>query len=606
MRHSIINIRSATLHIIIIFILTFLAYSNTFNGEFLFDDIGYIVGNPIIRGFKYFGDASLLNTDITDKPMIYIYKVRYVTLFTFALNYKIHGLNSIGYHAVNFYIHISNTILVYCLVLLLFKTPSFINSNASNGLSKEIIAFSLALLYALHPVQTEAVSYISQRFTSLAAFFYFLAVIAYMKFRLSCNSTTWYFAAIAVSLLAVRTKENISTLPLTITLIEIMFFSIYLKQINTKTIIRLLPFYLIISVIPIISLGSKLFLSFGRILTIGNPKKIPIIHYLYTQFYAQVTYLRLLIFPVNQNADYFQPLFTSILDYRVLGSLLILIVLFLFAIYLCVVKIKVSEGKFYYRIAAFGIFWYFITMLVESSLIVMNDAIVEHRIYLPSFGFFLTLVFIIHIIKYSYLNFITDNNYMVLLIMTALLLTVLTYNRNKVWRDSTVFYEDITKKSPHNYRALTGLANSYIKNKLYDNAIDVLHNAITIKPSYIPAYLSLHKAYFNQKNYTNAIKALQYINKYDYKHLEAHDNLAFSYSQTGQFDKALTEYRILLRYHSNNSVVHNNYGNYFFIQRHFKEAASEYRMAIFLDPNNTTARNNLDNVLKYLAKYDIH
>ncbi|MBF0467137.1 MAG: tetratricopeptide repeat protein [Nitrospirae bacterium] len=583
MRPAIIYNQPTLKHIIIIFFLTFMAYLNSFNGGFVFDDTYYVVENPFIRDFNYFGDTSLVKDVVinrnTDAPLKYSFKARQVVHFTFALNYKIHGLNVAGYHAVNFYIHVFNALLVYWIVLLLFETPLFVNSHDGNtryGLSKDSIAFSVALLYAVHPVQTEAVSFISQRFTSLAAFFYFLSVVSYMKWRLSGNSSKRYaycFVAIAAAMLAVKTKENTFTLPLSLTLIEIIFFSPFVQRKYNKTILHLLPFYFIVSVIPINTMGSKLFLfDFGGAINIGNPYEISALHYLYTQFYAVVVYLRLLIFPVNQNADYYQPVFTTILNYKVLGSLLLLILLLLFAIYLCFVKTRKTEDRFYYRVAAFGILWFFITMLVESSFIVLNDMIVEHRIYLPSFGFFLTVVFIFVIMKSRYPYMLTDNKYAILLIVTALLLTALTYNRNKVWRDSKAFYEDIIKKSPLNYRAQGGLATYHMNNGMYDKAYEAFQNVI----------------------------------RYDFKNFGAHNNLSLLYLQTRQFDKALIECRLLLRYYGTNSDVFNRYGNYFFLQKRFDEAVKQYRKALSLDPNNARARENLYATLNILAKQGSH
>lgn len=615
MRHDIINIESAPGHVIVIFILTFLAYSNTFNGEFVFDDTKYIVENPIIRDFKYFVDSSLVqnttfSNDIFDNKYIkYSYRVRRAAFFTFALNYNIHGLNVAGYHAVNFYIHVFNALLVYWLILLLFETQLFVdsrNGNINYGLSKHSIAFSVALLYAVHPVQTETVSYISQRFTSLVAFFYFLSAIAYIKSRIcpiSAKGYAYYYGSIVAAVFAVITKENAATLPFALTLIEIIFFSPLLKQKLTKTILRLLPFYLIITVIPIQIKGSKLFLlTFDKALNVVNPKNIPVSHYLYTQFYALVVYLRLLIIPVNQNADYLQAVFTTILNYKVIGSLLILISILLFSVYLCFVKTKASEDRFYFRVAAFGIFWYFITIFVESSFFVLNDALVEHRVYLPSFGFFVTVVFLFAVVKSRYPNAITNNNYMLLLILTAMTLTIVAYNRNKVWSNCLTFAEDIINKSPHNYRFHTDIAASYIKIGSYNKAVDELNESIKIRPSYLKSYLELKKVFVAQGKDDYAIKALQNVFRYNFKHFEAHNGLAFLYTKNRQFDKALSEYRFLLRYHGTNAVVHNSYGNYFFVQKHFNEAATQYKRALLLNPTYSLARQNLDTTLNLIAE----
>ncbi|MBI4709845.1 MAG: hypothetical protein HY759_01860, partial [Nitrospirae bacterium] len=113
--------KNQLIHIILIFILGILAYSNTFNVPFHFDDASNIVENPIIKDLQYFSEPS----NAKAFPMYNTFKNRFIGFLTFALNYRLHGFDVTGYHAVNLAIHIINALLVYWLVLLTLRTAFF-------------------------------------------------------------------------------------------------------------------------------------------------------------------------------------------------------------------------------------------------------------------------------------------------------------------------------------------------------------------------------------------------------------------------------------------------------------------------------------------------
>jgi len=160
---------------LIIILLGFLVYSATFKVPFVLDDRHVIIENPAVRDLGYFMDPA----GISGK--------RFIGYLTFALNYKLHGLDVTGYHAFNLLVHLINALLVYLLVVFTFNTPWF----SGNGLkdmsgmrhSRNRIALFTALLFVSHPVQTQAVTYISQRFASLATMFYLLSLVMYIKWR---------------------------------------------------------------------------------------------------------------------------------------------------------------------------------------------------------------------------------------------------------------------------------------------------------------------------------------------------------------------------------------------------------------------------------------
>jgi hypothetical protein len=233
------------IHLALIALLGLLAYSNTFDVPFTFDDFENISENPIIKDFNHFIEPSTAGGYKKYAAL----KSRYMGYLTFALNYRAHGLDVRGYHAVNLAIHIVNALLVYWLVVLTFRTP-FMKDSQFRDYAGYIALFS-ALLFVAHPVQTQAVTYIVQRLASLATLFYLLAIALYVKCRLcgalSSRSAVLYALALISAVLAMKTKETAFTLPVMVALYEVLFFG----GSPRKRFLYVLPLVLTMLIIPL-------------------------------------------------------------------------------------------------------------------------------------------------------------------------------------------------------------------------------------------------------------------------------------------------------------------------------------------------------------------
>ena len=245
-------------HFLLIAVLAILVYSNTFNVPFLFDDNPNIVENPIVMDLKYFtqpSEAEIFSGTFQYKEFM----KRFIGYLSFALNYKAHGLDVRGYHITNLLIHIINGILLYSLVMLTFRTPWFSDSYLND--KSRVVALFSALLFVSHPVQTQAVTYIVQRFASLATMFYLMSLVFYVTWRLrtavrSSESGAWknhiiYIMSLVSAVLAMKTKETAFTLPLAIMLYEFLFFKGKVKM----RLLRLMPLILTMLIIPLTYFG---------------------------------------------------------------------------------------------------------------------------------------------------------------------------------------------------------------------------------------------------------------------------------------------------------------------------------------------------------------
>ena len=224
------------LGILIIFVSIFIIYSNTFHASWHMDDSPNIVNNRPLH-IDNLMPKTLWHTFFA-KPGHFGTLYRPVACFTFAVNWLIGWNNPFGYHLVNIGLHGLTAFLIYLVVVRLFQTPALIQQ--SERLNPHRVALLCALLWAMHPLQTQAVTYIVQRMAQLAAFFYLAAMLFYIKGRLTRNfKESWfYFGGCGLfGILGLMSKENAAMLPLTLMLVEICFFKQDYFKIKTRWLV---------------------------------------------------------------------------------------------------------------------------------------------------------------------------------------------------------------------------------------------------------------------------------------------------------------------------------------------------------------------------------
>ena len=634
-------------HVLIIAAVGLLVYSNTFKVPFVFDDAPNIVENPDIRSLNYFIDSlKLVNTNLFTQS-------RFIGYLTFALNYKFGGLNVTGYHIVNLIIHIFNAILVYYLVVLTFKTSFFkvsvVSASSSNQPDQSnlptfqpfnYLPLFVALLFVCHPIQTQAVTYIVQRFASLAALFYLLSLVLYIKFRIQDEKNqaseprlyairyTLYAFSLISAVLAMRTKEISFTLPFIIILYEFMFFREELK----KRLLYLGPIILLLFIIPLtflIATGSIASLKdIDQSVQAANFRNIPRWDYLLTQFRVIVTYIRLILLPVGQNLDYEYHIQSSLFNPQVLLSFLLLLLILCSGIYIAYLSYKKNNAEL--RLISFGIFWFFITLSVESSIIPISDVIFEHRLYLPATGFFITAVTALMVIKGKLQNkfYVSEKIIISSILIVLCVFSFAAYERNKIWQNSVKLWGDVLKKSPGNIRAHSHYGNALLESGLVDEAIRAYKNGIEIMPDYAQLHVNLGTAYLKQKQFKEAIdsfnraiklspdlfeayfdlgltytdyypdskeaiRALQTAVNLNPSSVTAHNKLGEALFKDGQIEKAISEFKTATEIKPYDEGSYNNLGVAFLNLRQFEKAAEEFEVAVKLNPNNSEAHYNL-------------
>lgn len=474
-----------TAHLALIVAIGFLAYINTFDAPFVFDDLDNIISNISIKNMAYIVFPSSVSDHLIYKDI----NNRYFAYASFALNYLAGGLNPLGYHLINIIIHILNGLAVYFLINLLFDTPFFQRSGRPEY--ARLAAFLSALLFIAHPVQTEAVVYISQRFTSLMTLFYLASIIFYLKFRLSVAAPRarlifYYGLSIMFAIMAMKTKENAFTLPISIAMIEFLFFDGRIMD----RVRLLLPMLLTMLIIPL-SLyrlritGSGFMESLSQIARSNT--ELSRLSYFYTELSVMTTYIRLIFLPYGLHLDYNYPISDSFFDTSTLLSFLLLAGIIILGYKLIKTSREKNPGL---RFISLGIFWFFITLSVESSFIPIADLIFEHRVYLPSTLLFAGIVTGV----FSFGEHLKADNLKfpaIPLIAVCLVLVVLTLNQNNKWRDEITLWTNTIEEEPMNMRAYTNLCAAYIAIDDNSKARRVCEKAIKLDPSYYGPYLNL-------------------------------------------------------------------------------------------------------------------
>jgi tetratricopeptide (TPR) repeat protein len=596
--------------VLLIVILSGLAYANSFSVPFILDDKAVIVHNPIVKDLKYFIEPSAAQN--FDKNLFeYItFKKRYVGYLTFALNYKVHGLDVTGYHIVNLLIHITNAALVYFLILLSFETP-YVRRSSVRDRSRHIAVIA-ALLFAIHPIQTQSVTYIWQRVASLASLFYLLSFFMYVKARLpyqSSNKTDmetatglsvrpmlYYLMSLVSAVLAMKTKEMAFTLPIAIALYEFMFLEGKLK----KRVLYLLPLFSTMLIIPfsLINIDRPLGELISSVSDVTRAQtEMSRLDYLFTQFTVIVTYLRLLVIPINQNLIYEYPIYRSFIDPDVFLSFIFLFSLFAVCLYLLY---RYRNTVTHVRLMAFGVFWFFITLSVESSVIPIMDPIFEHRMYLPSIGIFTSLCTVVFHGTERMKNMWGNSEKIVVsvLAVVVLVLSGTTYARNQVWKTEISIWEDVVKKSPGQGVAHNHLGNAYMEKGMFNEAVEQFSINVKLQPGNPDSNYNLGFAYQNAGALERAKQEYLIILQKNPDYIKAHVNIGIIYHTQGHIDKAAMHFRRAIELQPDSAKANYNLGLVFQSQGRMREAVKQYKIALRLHPDYSEAHNNLGAIYK--------
>jgi len=460
---------------LLIVLVSLAVYRNSFGFPFHFDTLEGLVGD---RHVEIFSNALHYGNIFRRIPYI-----------TFSLNYQIGGYDPLGWHLVNWGIHVLAALALYCLVLRLLTAPALKGRYAA---VTKPAALTAALIFAVHPVQTQAVTYIYQRTTLLAVLFYLSALALYACFR--AGRAFWaYPASVVVVFFSFFTKPLTATLPLMIVFYEIFFCA---KEDGLKRrCMFAAPFVLMTAVIPLMflyryraDLGPGLFRKAYPVPSAMTD--VAYWQYALTELNVFRTYLRLLVFPVNQAVDYGYPIVRSALEKPLWFSAALL-------------SAVASAGAYLwrkYRLLSFGIFWFFFVLLPEFTHV--RDPIFEHRLYLPMAGFSLFVAAAV----WGYVTGAKARFILAFLLVSALGWTA--YARNQVWKDGITLWRDVVRKRPENPRGYLNLASALDKAGRPEETVFLNQKVIELGPDVkrVMAYSNIGMVLIRKGEYEEGLR----------------------------------------------------------------------------------------------------
>ncbi len=450
--------RSHTGYLLLITLMGGIAYHNSFDVPFQFDDFPTIVENPLVRD----GSAG---------EIWQFFPQRWVVFESFALNYRLGGFDVTGYHLLNFLVHLANGFLVYALVLELLGL--FRARGPEDARWPSLAAAAGALLFVCHPLGTQAVTYIWQRCTSLAAMFFFLAMICHLR-SMRCPARRgrglWLAGGIASACLAMLTKQSAFVLPFVIFLME------WLRPRESPRLFRrrtwwIAPWAATVLLIPIltISMGDP------AIVHIRDSGELVPYEYFATQMHVLYRYASLIVLPLGLSLEHDVPVAHSLFEFgtflRFLGILLIVVL---------AVRIRRTRSA-----VSFALLFFFLAQATESSFLPLADVMFEHRAYLPMLSAsLLAACFVMRASLWveerrpGWFSVARTRLAMVLLTVPLVVATVL---RNEVWSSPLTLWRDAATKAPESFRAWDNLGTSCLDRGLFVEAEHAFTRASAIR-----------------------------------------------------------------------------------------------------------------------------
>jgi Flp pilus assembly protein TadD len=566
--------------IVLMVVIAFSIYAKTLTGDFIFDDHPNIRDNPYVR-LTEISLQSLIKAGIKSPA-----NNRPVPNISFALNYYFHRHNMVGYHLVNILIHAINGILLYLFIKNTFQTPA-LRSQHKHYLQ---IAFFAALIWLVHPLQTQSVSYIVQRMNSMAAMFYLLSLLFYIEARntdAKQRRIVLFTACSLSAILAFGSKENATTLPFFIFLYEWYFF----QKLSTTWLKRMLPILLTIVVLAIaisfVYLGAN---PLERLFSSYTYREFTMVQRVLTQFRIVIFYISLIFWPhpSRLNLDH---------DFTPSNSLIDPLTTLLSALAICgfiAIAILIAKKQ---RLVSFCILWFLGNLVIESSVIGL-EMVFEHRTYLPSMMVIvISVVLVDRCIRRQWLK-------PAILMLVAAALAIGAYQRNDVWLHPLTIWKDSTRKSPRKARPYNNLGAALGDYGQHEKAVEYYRKALQINPAYAEAHGNLGYDLAVLGNLSEAEKHLRKALEIHPKFYEARNNLGIVLTLQRHNGEAVEQLQAAIAINPDLPDAHNNLGTALKQLGRFQEAKRHYASALQIDPQFAAAHNNLGLILAEEGRYD--
>jgi tetratricopeptide (TPR) repeat protein len=573
-----------------------LVYANSFSGVFLLDDLRAIVDNPHIRSLWPLSETlqSPPQSTVSGRPLVSL---------TLALSYALSGLRPWGYHLINLLIHLCGGLLLFGIVRRTLRLSSGRTVAAAESpgiLNGDALALAIALLWVVHPLQTQSVTYIIQRAEALMGLFYLLTLYSFVRSATSARPWAWGILAVVACAAGMLTKEVMASAPI----IVFLFDAIFLAGCPRRALRQRGALHAALAATWLVL--AVALVSGPRSETAGfGVKEITPFEYARTQPGVILHYLRLVIWPHPLCLDYHWPIARS-LDAVILPAALVATLLAL------TVWALVYRPRIGFLGAAF-----FLILAPTSSVVPIHDIAFEHRMYLPLaaalalgvLGIRWLLVKIFPVAPVSRDRPGTPAHQVIAIALVALAAVELggmTFMRNRDYRSALAMWEEVARVRPENPRAHCNIGVVRTQRGDLDGAIAAYSEAVRVEPTHVLANYNLGTALREKGRVNEAERHFREALRGRPDYIEAHINLGSTLVEQGRLDEAIDEFRAALNGQPGGTVpleqlqvqAYMHLGNALARKNAWNEAIAAYESALQLNPDYYRAHYNLGLVLQ--------
>jgi tetratricopeptide (TPR) repeat protein len=542
-----------------------LAYANSFHGPFIFDDVPSIVENQSIR---HLGSARVLAAP----PEALTTTGRPVVNLSLAINFAVGGLAVEGYHVVNLALHILASLVLFALVRRTLLLPRL---SARFGVAATELALSVALLWAIHPLQTESVTYVVQRAESIGGLFYLLTLYCFLRGATAARVRAWYAATVGACVLGMASKEVMVSVPLIAVLYDRTFIADSFKDSlrrRWRLWLLLAATWLLLAVVYHMSRNRGGSAGFGLGITVWE--------YARTQFGCIIHYLRLAFWPSPLVLDYGSPIArtaTEIVPYAVAVSALV---------------VATAAGLAWRPKLGFLGAWFLAILAPTSSIVPLpGQTEAEHRMYLPLAAIVALVVFSVHW-ALGRLGMRSCRAMATLLPVVAAALGWGTYQRNKDYQSELAIWDGAVHNGPLNDRAYLARGSARWTDGQLEPALKDYDRCIALNSRNAKCYIGRGNVHSDQGRYDEALKNFDHALRLKPDLADGYNGRGSCLAYRGQLDAAIGEFNRAIELDSEFAQAYYNRANAYDSKGDLDAAIDSYDHAIRLRADHAKAYNS--------------
>ena len=489
---------------------------------------------------------------------------RFVADLSFAANFALSGMTPADYRMTNVFIHIFAGWLLYGVVRRTLNLPRF---RDQFGTVSAPLGFAVALIWVVHPLQTEAVTYIAQRIEALMGFFFLLVFYCFVRGLASPRPRLWMNAALAACAVGMGTKEVMVTAPFLVLLFDSLFGAASWREALRERWKVHTALFLTLGIFAMLFVMAT-----AQAMAEGGMFERGIRPWAYacTQTGVILHYLRLAFVPTSLCLSYRWPFAQSLGEvWRPAAALAALALTTVWGL---------SRRKPF----AFALAWIFVILAPTSSILPLADAAFEHRMYLPLAGL-ITLVVVggyaaserfLH--RSASLSAWHPTVVVLIAVMVIVWFTTLTRARNLDYRSEDAIWRDVIKKRPDNYKVCVAMSGALIGANRLDEATDLLTNLFARLPDFSKmSFDELQRQYLQNPS----LPCVEYA--------MGHNNLGVVYLSQDRWELAKVEFREAIRVFPANHIGYFNMGRIALFQARTNDAIGWWKVSLLKQKDDT-------------------